>query len=197
MDNHDGAVKLYLKGDLVYLRLSLDYIRVSVHVTSARDINGFAPDFTTALSADPTGTTLITPVIGYHSDNLLGTVSQSAGVPTGAVIEAGSNANGNYTKFADGTMICTHSVELNNISTLALYDTWTFPVVFASAPKVSHVLNQGLSSDSTLPIHLRFNPATIAPSTSTVSLRTLSGDGSNWPVGSFMNTYAIAIGRWF
>lgn len=38
--------------------------------------------------------------------NLLGTVSQSGGIPTGAVIERGSNANGYYVKFADGTMIC-------------------------------------------------------------------------------------------
>ena len=118
MDNHDGAVKLYLKGDLVYLRLSLDYIRVSVHVTSARDITGFVPDFSTALSADPTGATLVTPVIGYHTDNILGTVSQSGGVPTGAVIEAGSNANGNYTKYADGTMICSY-LDLGRVVSLA------------------------------------------------------------------------------
>jgi hypothetical protein len=37
--------------------------------------------------------------------NILGTVSRSGGVPTGAVIERGSNANGSYVKFADGTMI--------------------------------------------------------------------------------------------
>ncbi|MFV3316579.1 hypothetical protein [Pseudomonas sp. NY15374] len=39
--------------------------------------------------------------------NILGTVSSSGGVPTGAIMEAGSNANGRYVKFADGTMICT------------------------------------------------------------------------------------------
>lgn len=37
---------------------------------------------------------------------LVGTVSQSGGVPTGAVIERGSNANGGYVRFADGTQIC-------------------------------------------------------------------------------------------
>lgn len=43
----------------------------------------------------------------------IGTVSQSGGVPTGAIIERGSNSNGEYTKFADGTLICwfTRSVE--------------------------------------------------------------------------------------
>jgi len=38
--------------------------------------------------------------------DILGVVSQSGGVPTGAIIERGSNANGNYTKYADGTMMC-------------------------------------------------------------------------------------------
>ncbi|MFH5101210.1 integrase, partial [Citrobacter freundii complex sp. 2024EL-00219] len=34
--------------------------------------------------------------------DVVGTVSQSGGVPTGAIIERGSNSNGEYTKFADG-----------------------------------------------------------------------------------------------
>lgn len=38
-----------------------------------------------------------------HSDNILGTVSQSGGVPTGAIIESGSNSNGKWLKLADGT----------------------------------------------------------------------------------------------
>jgi len=37
--------------------------------------------------------------------DVLGTVSQSDGVPTGAIIERGANANGEYVKFADGTLI--------------------------------------------------------------------------------------------
>jgi hypothetical protein len=42
----------------------------------------------------------------YGQGNILGTVSQSAGVPTGAIIERGSNANGDFVKYADGTAIC-------------------------------------------------------------------------------------------
>ncbi|MDK3072777.1 pyocin knob domain-containing protein [Sedimentitalea sp. JM2-8] len=44
----------------------------------------------------------------YTANSVLGTVSQSGGVPTGAVIESGSNANGEYTRWADGTQICTN-----------------------------------------------------------------------------------------
>ena len=51
-----------------------------------------------------------TGAISWHRvltpSNLLGTVSQSAGTPTGAVIERGANANGEYLRLADGTQIC-------------------------------------------------------------------------------------------
>ncbi|MEG2185567.1 MAG: hypothetical protein RRY12_12875 [Cloacibacillus sp.] len=34
----------------------------------------------------------------------------------GAIIESGNNANGRYTKFADGTMICTKTITRNNLN---------------------------------------------------------------------------------
>lgn len=37
---------------------------------------------------------------------IVGSVSQSGGVPTGAILERGSNASGEFTKYADGTLIC-------------------------------------------------------------------------------------------
>ena len=49
--------------------------------------------------------------------DILGTVSQSGGVPTGAIIEAGSNSNGTYTKFADGTMICRRRITTAELNT--------------------------------------------------------------------------------
>ena len=42
----------------------------------------------------------------YSNNNIIGTVSQTSAVPTGAIIEQGNNSNGRYTKFADGTLIC-------------------------------------------------------------------------------------------
>mgnify|MGYP001421815176 CR=1 FL=1 len=52
-----------------------------------------------------------------------------------AIIERGSNANGEYVKFADGTMICTfNSGSLgSDESTL---NTCVFPAAFVSTPKV-------------------------------------------------------------
>lgn len=68
----------------------------------------------------------------YTKSNLLGTVSQASGVPTGSVFERGSNANGEYVRFADGAQICTFKLTASTSAGV----TWTFPAVFSSAPVV-------------------------------------------------------------
>lgn len=80
----------------------------------------------------------------YHQGSVVGTVSQTAGKPTGAIIERGSNANGEYVKFADGTMICTHgyaaALTMTAYGTGGIYKgtfTWTFPATFSGAPAMS------------------------------------------------------------
>jgi hypothetical protein len=81
----------------------------------------------------------------YSRDNILGTVSQSAGVPTGAIIERGSNANGEFVKYADGTMICTRNYFANPNLTFTLANgiwtfypfTFSFPVSFVGQPSCS------------------------------------------------------------
>lgn len=54
---------------------------------------------------------------------ILGTVSQEEGVPTGAIIERGSNANGEYVRFADGTQICTRRVPAGSLTWYTV-DNW-------------------------------------------------------------------------
>lgn len=77
----------------------------------------------------------------YLNTNIVGTVSQSGGIPTGAIIETGSNANGTYTKFADGTMICRHLVATASIACTTAdtvfgfkspNQTWTYPAALTS-----------------------------------------------------------------
>lgn len=75
--------------------------------------------------------------------DILGAVSQSGGAPTGAILERGSNANGEYVKYADGTQICwmarTDNVAIDQSSTGVFYSTssgWTYPVSFSSTPAV-------------------------------------------------------------
>lgn len=59
----------------------------------------------------------------YKKSNILGAVAQIGGVPTGAIIERGTNANGEYIKFADGTMICTKTVVDSNSHTAGVVAT--------------------------------------------------------------------------
>jgi hypothetical protein len=52
----------------------------------------------------------------YSRDNILGTVTESSGVPTGAIIERGSNANGEFVRYADGTQITVSPVITDTVS---------------------------------------------------------------------------------
>lgn len=80
----------------------------------------------------------------YNRANILGSVTQLAGVPTGAVIERGSNANGEYVRFADGTQICTfiYSESAYDITTAYLGGyrgggvIWVYPSAFIAKPAV-------------------------------------------------------------
>ena len=135
----------------------------------------------------------------YHTANLLGTVSQSGGVPTGAVIERGSNSNGEFVRLADGTQIC---VLTNNssaevaarLTSLTAGDTgsytWTYPAEFSARPEV--VADYGSNSEV---IRVIAQPRRKADRSATQSV-------INWRVetavgGSAMQLDAIAIGRWF
>jgi hypothetical protein len=72
-----------------------------------------------------------------------GTVSQSGGVATGAIFERGSNSNGEYVRFADGTQICTRAVSASLAIDTAFMggfrsaaQTWTYPAAFTGTPVV-------------------------------------------------------------
>ncbi|MFK3794707.1 hypothetical protein [Pseudomonas sp. NPDC088444] len=67
-----------------------------------------------------TGTVTRPWAVVFDSRNIVGTVGQANGIPTGAVIERGSNANGEYVRFADGTQICTVQLSINSTGTYAV-----------------------------------------------------------------------------
>lgn len=76
----------------------------------------------------------------YDNNNAIGVTSMSAdGNPTGAIFEKGTNTNGTYTKFADGTMICRTTTTTPNTTWTALGSGFvsatvdvTLPATFAS-----------------------------------------------------------------
>jgi hypothetical protein len=132
----------------------------------------------------------------YGKDNVLGTVSQSAGVPTGAVIERGSNANGEYVRFADGTQICTRFIPIGGTPPItlaygALFQSnvdiaWDYPAAFIAQPVIGGAVTGGLAftwlglgsagSSQTGANFVAFSPV----SSGAVTMTTLS-----------------AVGRWF
>jgi hypothetical protein len=67
------------------------------------------------------------------------------------VVESGSNANGNWVRFADGTQICTYSsggigaVTVSGNSWISSASTWTYPAAFASGtePVITGTPNSG------------------------------------------------------
>lgn len=123
--------------------------------------------------------------------SMLGPVSQVAGVPTGAVIERGSNANGDFTRFADGTQICWRQGPTLACQTAqgALFmnttlQSWTFPAAFAAASLPSLTGNGGSAS--------RFLSAVVASNT-TSTYRVLSTISD----AALAAPQLTAIGRWF
>jgi hypothetical protein len=127
----------------------------------------------------------------YHTANVLAAVAQVAGVPTGGVLERGSNANGEFVRFADGTLICTRTnLSVTNASTAvgqlfrsSANVTWTFPVAFSAAPVVKSDCD---NADCWATVGA-------APTTTTVQLRAVS------PVSqaAALTIRAVATGRWF
>ena len=155
-------------------------------------------------AAKNTGTTAGTVAAGDDSritgaiqrNAMVGAVSQTGGAPTGAIIERGSNSNGEYIKFADGTLICWFTRTVESIT---------------SNPS-GGTTNLYFSSE----VGLTF-PATFVGTTPTVtpSASLSSGGTSSWPsvrgrsltgtslalISNVQNAAAYlgytAIGRWF
>lgn len=74
-----------------------------------------------------------------EKNDVVGTVSQTAGAMTGAIIERGANANGEYVRFADGTQIVwkynatASSIAIGATGTLAV----TYPMAFAASSAIT------------------------------------------------------------
>ncbi|PHH38736.1 hypothetical protein [Pseudomonas putida] len=80
----------------------------------------------------------------YSNNNILGTVAQTSGAPTGAIIERGSNASGEYVRYADGTQICWKRIGTSSVNAAsgALFlsnavGSGSYPMAFISIPTVS------------------------------------------------------------
>ncbi|WP_373355266.1 DUF2793 domain-containing protein [Pseudoroseicyclus sp. CXY001] len=126
--------------------------------------------------------------LAYTRANVVGAVSEAAGVPTGAVVERGSSAAGSWTRLADGTQICWRddlSAAAVGTAEGALYRsadvTWTFPQAFVAAPVVSG----GAAAGAWV------TPVSAAAGSAELCLRATASVGTATAFG------AMAVGRWF
>lgn len=142
-------------------------------------------------SADDTTTgRLMRADYGYGPGNLVGTVSENGGIPTGAVVERGATPDGDYIRFADGTQICTITLPATGCTSSegALFASstavWGFPKAFAASSNVAVSGSGGASAR-----FIGFE----APTETQVGFKVLStiSDATALP------PTATAIGRWF
>jgi len=125
-------------------------------------------------------------------DLAVGTVSQSGGIPTGSIIEKGSNANGEYVKFADGTMIC-RLVRNESVAVTTAYGSlffgsgsaWTYPAAFTSSPAVCVSAFRAAAVIFSQPNSV---------STTGCGVYVLAGSSLS---SATTEIYLIAIGRWY
>ncbi len=124
--------------------------------------------------------------------DIVGTVSQSGGVPTGALMERGSNANGEYVRFANGVQVCWNeavALASTDAPIAALWMSgqvpWTYPAAFASAPVV--LPSRGGSGSGLRWVSL----GTVSASTANLYAVSAVSSITGAPIG------AAAIGRWF
>jgi len=129
-------------------------------------------------------------------DNLVGTISST--VSESAVISRGSNANGDWVRFVDGTQICTFLSDGDGGATTGPY-TWTFPATFNTLDGVSgSVVVEGSPIPSPPNAYIAFasdgTPTTeidfIAKGTNTLLGGILGAPGN------ILKAYLVATGRW-
>ncbi|EDM47747.1 hypothetical protein [Marinobacter algicola] len=145
----------------------------------------------------------------YKSDNILGTASQSGGIPTGAIIERGSNANGEYTKFADGTLECSAILQIDYDTANRMRVDWTYPAAFADIPRwTANLVGYGANGTVNFSFTNRTFVNTIGELTVSCPSGTASGNSLSLTVyrpsgsadfasGDKANVSVIVKGRWF
>ncbi len=123
---------------------------------------------------------------------IVGTVSQTGGVPTGAIMQRGSNANGEFVRFADGTQICWTRWALSaknwGVGESWVVGSWGYPAVFNAAPVATATNDSGYASVFTTAVEgVRVNRIDL--------IHLKNAFGSAGYVGNILQLFAI--GRWF
>ena len=143
-------------------------------------------------SAYDSGTELTTVnVAGDTIDSGISNVLYSVGQKTSEIWESGSNANGNYIKWTDGTQICMKNFSINGF-TVSIQGVnlgnWTFPSAFSETP-YNQASAFGYASD-------RFVVGT-APFATYCNYGACSTSETSWIMDITDGLSCVSIGRWY
>lgn len=178
--NWAGHAEMGLAGDTdFHLKVSPDgstWTEALVVDASTGHLSGAAVQVS---ATDTTAGRLARADYAYGPGNLVGTVAQTGGIPTGAVIESGTGATGAYVRYADGTQIC--SATLTTLASGATVCTWE--AAFSAAPRVT-VSGSGAAA---------IIATSSAASTTGVDLYAFNAGGGQ----AAAVVEVIAMGRWF
>lgn len=129
---------------------------------------------------------------------VVGTVAQTTNTPTRDIIERSTGgADGEWVKFADGTMIARHTIDITATAMttargssfgVAAAVTWTFPGTFVGTPKVSPTFRR---NDITAP----GSANVMSVSTTSATLNVISAASIGAGNAKFIDV--VANGRWY
>ncbi|MHC8342522.1 phage tail protein [Pseudomonas sp. RT6P73] len=127
---------------------------------------------------------------------IIGTVSQSGGAPTGALMEYGSNAIGEYWKFANGLMVSSQYIQLGSLTWTAgtgvrfVQVTAGLPVTFAVSPLLYTQVRDGNVS-----ARAAWCTIAVAPTPGTIDAWFAASSGTTGSNSFGVNVFAL--GKWF
>lgn len=114
------------------------------------------------------------------------------------ITESGSNGNGSYIRFGDGTQVCWAEVKATYFSGSYASVTWTYPKPFYSEPEFvgATIVSPNLRGSTAL-TNLDLGPPFIRNSSGTsVTIRVSALGGKSWGEGDEIYLKVEAKGRW-
>ena len=128
---------------------------------------------------------------------ITGAVSQSGGVPTGAIMQRGNNVNGYYHRAADGTQICWQRYNVGSVSitvpalSASLVGSWTYPIAFLNNSDIAVSGSAGFDGGEGFNIRMF-----AGVNEASVQIQNVTNASK---IAAFATTgiYVIAIGRWY
>jgi hypothetical protein len=172
----NGHAEMGLAGDLAFsLKVSADGSAWTEALRADPASGHLSGAAVQASAGDTTPGRLMRADWGYGPGNLLGPVSLAGALPSGAVLERGSSAAGDWLRLADGSQICW--------AERAAGAVWSFPQVFATPPQV--MLTPALAAPRMV--------AVSALAAGAVTPLSYDASGSAQP-GDLL--HCLAMGRW-